>query len=547
MQLFSMPLSFHTSSNTGALTRSMERGMRAVTAVLSRIVLHLFPQSVELAMVATIIGVRAGFDLAFVAVGTVGLYAAFTIAAVNTRTKYLEQMNLADNQATSRLLDGLLHYEVVSAYNRQSFEASRYEASVAQYQKAQIKSQMALAGLNLGQKVVEALGTGYLLWKTSFMVLAGTMSVGELIMINSLLLQLMGPLDHLGANYMQLNQGLVDAREMFTILKSTPPKSADLPDQQQQKMVLQPGRPIEIAFKNVHFAYTPTPVDSVAKEGRGENGGHTHTPSHGVDSHSDHVLRGFDLTIERGTTVAIVGESGCGKSTVTRLVTRAVTASQGHVLLDGQDVAELDGDSVRECVALVQQDASLFNEDLAYNIKYGRPEASEDEILAASLCAQLESVTNDLEHGLATQVGDRGTRLSGGQRQRVALARALVKDAPILLCDEATSALDVYTEGRVMDSLRQVRKGKTTIIIAHRLSTIVQADEIVVMAQGRVVERGSHALLMSQKGSRYAAMWAAQERQVLELGLSRFPPPLPALLPPFSFSLWLSLSLFPFP
>ena len=511
LQLLNMPLSFHTESNTGALTRSMERGMRAVTAVLSRIVLHLFPQSVELVMVAAIIGLRAGPELAAVAVGTVVSYGAFTVAAVNLRTRYLERMNTADNEATSRLLDALLHYDVVTSYNRQEHEASRYESSISGYQRSQIKSQLALAGLNFGQKVIEALGSGYLLWTTALLVMAGSMSLGELLMINALLLQMMGPLDHLGANYMQLKQGLVDAREMFTILgkeaststgtvtrepspptellPSLTPIPTTTPPPPRRSLAVADRRAIEVVFDNVHFGYG-------GKE----------------------VLRGFSLKVERGTTVAIVGESGCGKSTVMRLLTRALSPSTGRVLLDGQDVAEVDLDSVREAVALVPQDASLFNEDIAYNIAYGNADASPAAVAAAASSAQLDDVTEDMPLGLRTQVGERGRKLSGGQRQRVAIARALLKDAPILLCDEASSALDVYTEGRVLSSLRQARKGKTTIVIAHRLSTIIHADEIVVMERGKVAERGSHTDLLAQRGTRYAAMWAAQEREVSETG-----------------------------
>ncbi len=451
---------------------------------------------------------------------TVLVYGWFTVAAVNTRTRYIERMNLADSEATGRLLDALIHHEVVTANNREAHEATRYEESIKGYQSAQLKSQVTLAALNLGQKGIEALGAGYLLWKTSFMVMAGTMTVGELIMINALLLQLMQPLDHLGANYMQLNQGLVDAREMFTILKTNPAQpSAPPPPAQTQisylengnvvaqgnqenalrDLVVSPGHAVGVVFRDVHFGY--------GNDAGGAGGGA-----------GGQVLRGFDLTVAAGSTVAIVGESGCGKSTLTRMLTKTLVPTRGTVLLDGADMAALSSKSVREVVALVSQDASLFHDDVAYNIAYGRPDASPEQVRAAASLAQLDQVVRDLPQGLASPVGERGSRLSGGQRQRVALARALLRDAPVLLCDEATSALDVYTEAKIAQSLRAARKGKTTVIIAHRLSSVRDADEIVVMEQGRVAERGSHAQLLQRAGSRYAAMWAAQEREVKETG-----------------------------
>ena len=400
----------------------------------------------------------------------------------------------------------------------------RYEESLKDYQTAQIKSLTALAALNFGQKSIEAIGAGYLLFKTAFMVIGGTMSLGELIMINSLLLQLMAPLDHLGANYMQLNQGLVDSKDMFGILKSSQHAAGPEGKVQEQKPALpQLGvmeqKPVGIEFKDVYFGYAPaSAVGAVAAGGQGAKHAHSHELPRADSQSKDLVLRGFDLTIKPGSTVAFVGESGCGKSTVTRLLTRAVSASKGQVLLDNQDVARLDPESVRSAVALVAQDATLFNEDVAYNIAYGNLNASVAEVQAAASRAQLDAMTEDMPDGLATKVGDRGSRLSGGQRQRVALARALLKDAPVLVCDEATSALDVYTEARVMEEIRQARKGRTTIVIAHRLSTVVDADEIVVMEQGRVAERGTHDALLAIQGSRYAAMWAAQERETCETG-----------------------------
>ncbi|EKX42782.1 hypothetical protein GUITHDRAFT_87943 [Guillardia theta CCMP2712] len=490
--LYRMPLSFHTGSNTGALTRSMERGMRAIIAVLSRLLLHLVPQAIELLLVSAIVWWKAGPELALVCFATVAVYCAFTIQTVQQRAHYLEEMNKSDNLATNRLLDGLLHYEAVTLNNRQSHEILRYDEKIVDYQRAQLKSSISLAVLNWGQKCIEALGSGYLLFRTASSVLSGTMTVGEMIMINTLLLQLMGPLDHLGANYMFLMQGMVDAKEMFRIIQD---KSSQENDRETAKPLLVSRGDVE--FKNIHFSY----VDHAGQEDKGR-------------SHKEHVLCGLDLKIPGGSYVAVVGESGCGKSTLTRLLTRTVTAKEGDVIVDGQDVRDVTFQSLRDNVALVHQDPSLFNEDIAYNIAYGKYGCTEEvcEALSAAESAQLQPVIAKMNNGIYSMVGDRGQRLSGGQRQRVALARALVKDAPILICDEATSALDVKTESNMMDRLRDLRRGKTTLLIAHRLSSIVNCDEIIVMHQGKVVERGPHAELLGLNG-RYAAMWAQQAKE----------------------------------
>jgi len=316
------------------------------------------------------------------------------------------------------------------------------------------------------------------------MVVQGTMSIGEMIMINALLIQMMGPLDHLGANYMNMQQGIVDSREMFDLLDKA---EREQKPRGSEKLEVKGGA---VHFQDVHFGYKV----QGAKE---------------VESHQ-HVLSGFDLQIPAGKTIAIVGESGCGKSTVARLLAGSVGADRGQVLVDGSNINGVTIESLRDSVAVVEQDASLFNEDLGYNIGYGKKDGTLAETEAAASKAQLMPVIQELENGFNTPVGERGQKLSGGQRQRVSLARALLKDAPILVCDEATSALDVKTEGRLMEALRAERKDKTTVIIAHRLSTITSADQIIVMHNGKVAERGTHGELLQLENGRYLSMWNRQ-------------------------------------
>ena len=514
-RLLSMELGFHLQSKTGALTRSLERGMRGTTAVLSRLALHLIPQALELVLVSAIIGLRAGWWLAAFAVANVALYSAFTFATVGVRAGFLERMNTADNEAASRVLDGLTHVEAVQWYGRESLEVARYDQCLRAFQMEQLRSQAALAMLNWGQKAIETAGEALLLVHTGAAVLSGAMTLGEMVMMNALMIQMMGPLDHLGANYMQLQQGLVDSRQMFQLLQAHP----QLTDAPNAPPLTVTGGKIE--FCDVYFRYpfvaalksssvAPIPATSASNMvATSANDDQQQAPK--VASTSNMVLQGLSLTVQAGQTIAIVGESGCGKSTMGRLLGRAFALHSGRILIDGQDVAQVTLQSLRRAVGLVQQEASLFNDHILYNILYGREGASEEEAVAAAAGAQLGDAVDAMPDGFHTTVGERGLKLSGGQRQRVMLARAALKNAPILVCDESTSALDVLTEGRVLDWIRRSRRGRTTLIISHRLSAIASADCIVVLGEGRVLEQGTHTELLATPGSRYGNMWRQQE------------------------------------
>eukprot|EP00466_Bigelowiella_natans_P003883 jgi/Bigna1/36445/e_gw1.14.27.1 len=479
-RLLALDASFYTNANVGAMTRVVERGMRATQTVLSRLFMHLVPQFVELTIVAYIIYLKAGVAMAAGAVATVTAYAAFTLATVKKRNVFLREMNVQDNQATGRVLETLLNYEVVNSFNRQEHQIDSYDKTLQQYQKAQRGSLRQLALLNFGQRTIEAVGQGALLLRTALLVSTGAMTIGDLLMVNALLAQLMGPLDHLGANYMQLTQGLIEGKELYRLIdtQTNVSANADCPP-----LKVKSGT---IEIKNITFGYPSSAQDAP-------------------------LFQGFDLTIEGGKTIGIVGESGCGKSTLSRLLTRFYDVQGGKILVDEQDISkDVSLASVRHAITTVSQDTKLFNEDILSNLKYGAPDASNEDVERVTEKVQLSEDIKAMDGGYETVVGDRGSRLSGGQRQRAGLGRALLKNPDILICDEVTGALDVGTESRVMQSLYEMRKGRTTVVIAHRLATVKEADEIIVMKAGKIAERGSHLELTSRPDSLYSAMWKQQ-------------------------------------
>ncbi|GAB5361608.1 hypothetical protein AAMO2058_000727000 [Amorphochlora amoebiformis] len=477
--LVDLDLNYHMKSSVGAITRKVERGMRATTTVLSRIFMHLTPQFIELCIVTYIIQVKAGTTMAAGALATVVLYALFTLRTVQERNRYVRKMNEEDNKSTASIIETLQNQETVKAFNRQSHQVDKYGVTLRSYLRAQLKSTATLAKLNFGQRTIEAVGQGTLLLRTAMLCMTGEITIGDLLMVNALLAQLMGPLDHLGANYMQLSQGLIDGKELFKLYKA--------PSQVVESKDAVDLRPCggSLRFENVTFGFRD-------------------------DQRNTTVFDRFDLTIPAGKTVAIVGESGCGKSTLSRLAVRGYDVDTGRVLVDDQDVRGLTLDSLRKAVGVAPQDSRIFNEDIIYNLRYGSPNATLDDIKSITSIVQLEEDLAGMPEGLSSSVGDRGGRLSGGQRQRVGLGRALLVDPDILICDEVTSSLDVATEARLMKELMRVRDKKTTILIAHRLSTVTQADEIIVLQGGRIAERGTHQQLLRQPGSIYKSMWNQQ-------------------------------------
>jgi ATP-binding cassette subfamily B protein len=474
--LHQLSLRFHLDRQTGGLSRVIERGTRGIELMLRLVVFRSLPTVLELAIVCTILWTLLDWRFAAITAGTIALYALFTMVVTQWRAKFRRAMNISDADAGAKAVDSLLNFETVKFFNTEEHEARRYEAALAAYEKAALRSKGSLAGLNLGQGLIIAVGLVVLMALAADGVAAGTVSVGEFVMVNSYLLQMTLPLNFLGMLYRELKQALIDMETLFALLDQRP-EIAD--HAQAQSLAL--AAPPRVVFDAVEFAYDPARP----------------------------VLHAVSFAIESGQKVAVVGASGAGKSTLARLLFRFWDVSGGRITIDGQDLRQLSQDSLRRAIGVVPQDCVLFNDTLAYNIAYGRPDASMAEIAEAVRQAQLEDFIATLPQGLETRVGERGLKLSGGEKQRVAVARTLLKAPPILILDEATSALDSHTESALQEALNRVAAERTTLVIAHRLSTITSADAIVVLDQGRVVEQGTHQALLAAGGA-YAALWARQ-------------------------------------
>ena len=413
----------------------------------------------------------------------VSLYMSFTLYFTNRRVSIRRVMNDSDSDAQSKAVDSLLNYETVKYFGNEVHEAQRYDESLARYERAAVRNQVTLNMLNLGQAVIIAIGLAVVMLMAAQGVLQGTMSVGRFVLVNTYLMQLYQPLNMLGFVYREIKQGLVDMEQMFRLLQIAP-EIADRPDATALTAHLGDRPAGEVRFEGVHFGYRP----------------------------DREILKGVDFTIPPGGKLAIVGPTGAGKSTISRLLFRFYDTTSGRVMVDGQDIRDVTQESLRAAVGVVPQDTVLFNDTIRYNIAYGRPGATQAEIEAAARAAQVHDFVLRLPEGYDTRVGERGLKLSGGEKQRVAIARTILKDPRILLLDEATSALDSRTEQDIQLALRAVSRHRTTLVIAHRLSTVVDADEIIVLDDGRVVERGTHAQLLA-KGGMFARMWALQAEQ----------------------------------
>jgi ATP-binding cassette, subfamily B, heavy metal transporter len=473
--LHDLSLRFHLERRTGAVTKVIERGTKSIDVMLYFLLFNIGPTVIELTAVAVIFWIKFGFGMVAATFTMVAAYIAFTRIVTDWRAKLREQMNDLDTGTVAKAVDSLLNYETVKYFNAEDREAARYERAARAYANAAVKSENSLAWLNIGQSLITNLmmagAMGYTVWGWS----TGRFTPGDVVLVNTLLAQLFRPLDMLGMVYRTIRQGLIDMAAMFDLVDAKA-EIVDAPS--AQPLIVSEGR---VKFDNVRFGYEPERP----------------------------ILKGVSFLVPGGRTLAIVGPSGAGKSTIARLLFRFYDVTGGSISIDGQDIGRVQQRTLRANIGIVPQDTVLFNDTIGYNIGYGREGAGQDEIEAAARGAAIHEFIEKLPDGYKAQVGERGLKLSGGEKQRVAIARTLLKDPPVLILDEATSALDSRTESEIQRTLSDVSERRTTIIIAHRLSTIVDADEIIVLDNGRVAERGTHAALLRQSGL-YAEMWARQ-------------------------------------
>ena len=479
--LHKLSLRFHLDRQTGGLSRSIERGTGGIESVLRLAVFNILPTLFEVLLVTGILWTLFDWRFAAVTFTAVVAYVGFTFAFTNWRVRFRRTMNEMDSDAQTKAVDSLLNFETVKYFGNEAHEAARFDAARARYERAAIKSQVTLNMLNLGQAVIIAAGLGLVMYMAAVGVQQGQMTVGQFVLVNTYLMQLYQPLNFLGFVYREIKQGLVDMEQMFQLLNV----NQEVADRAGAITLPPAARGAgTVAFRDVVFGYNPNRT----------------------------ILKGVSFTAPAGSKLAIVGPTGAGKSTVSRLLFRFYDVTEGAVEIDGVDVRDLTQNSLRAAIGVVPQDTVLFNDTIAYNIAYGRPGATQDQVEHAARLAQVHDFVLRLPEGYQTRVGERGLKLSGGEKQRVAIARTILKDPRILILDEATSALDTRTEREIEAALRTVSADRTTLVIAHRLSTVVDADEILVLADGQVAERGTHAGLLAQDGL-YARMWALQAEQ----------------------------------
>jgi ATP-binding cassette subfamily B protein len=473
--LHALSMRFHMDRATGGLSRVIERGVRGIATSLNFLLFNIIPTIVEILFVAVILWWMFAASFALTMLGTIIAYVAFTLIFTNWRLRFRRQMNQTDEEANTKAVDSLLNYETVKYFGNEAHESRRYDESMTRYESAYVKSETTLNMLNAGQATIMAVGLTITMLLAGRGIADGSMSIGDLVMVNTYLIQLYQPLNILGFAYREIKQGLTDMEQMFALL-DVPAEVRDALD--ATPLALGAG---EIRFEDVRFGYRP----------------------------DREILKGISFTVPPGRLLAIVGPTGAGKSTISRLLFRFYDVTGGRVLVDGQDVRGLTQHSLRAAIGVVPQDTVLFNDTIRYNIAYGRPGASDAEIENAARLAQVHDFVMRLPDGYATRVGERGLKLSGGEKQRVAIARTILKDPRLLILDEATSALDTRTEQDIQAALRDVARNRTTLVIAHRLSTVVEADEIIVLQEGAIAERGTHGALIAA-GGLYADMWRRQ-------------------------------------
>jgi ATP-binding cassette subfamily B protein len=474
--LHDLSLAFHLERQTGGMTRDIERGTRAVHSLVSYSLYSILPTAIEVGLVLTLLAVAFDAGFAWITLAALVAYVGFTVVVTEWRTTFRRRMNELDASAHTRAIDSLLNYETVKVFGNEDYEARRYDEDLERLRRAALKSQQSLSLLNAGQQAIVALALVAMLWRATEGVAAGRLTLGDLVMVNAYMIQLYIPLNFLGVMYREIKQNLADLDKMFGLLERER-EVADAPG--AVPLVVTQGR---VRFHDVHFAYDPARP----------------------------ILHGVSFEIPPGATVAVVGPSGAGKSTLARLLFRFYDVQRGGIAIDGQDLRQVTQASLRRAIGIVPQDTVLFNDTVAYNIGYGRPGATREEIEAAARAAHIHDFVAGTPAGYETRVGERGLKLSGGEKQRVAIARTLLKNPPVLVFDEATSALDSANERAIQAELRAAARGKTALVIAHRLSTVVDAERIVVLDRGRVVETGTHAELLALHGV-YARMWRLQQ------------------------------------
>ena len=478
--LHAMSLRFHLERQTGGMTRDIERGTRAVHSLVSYSLYSIIPTLIEVSLVLTLLAVKFDMWFAWITVIALVVYISFTITMTEWRTQFRKRMNEMDSKAHTRAIDSLLNYETVKYFNNEEFEARRYDENLERYRRAALTSQRTLSILNAGQQLIIASGLVAMLWRATQGVVDGRMTLGDLVMVNAFMIQIYIPLNFLGAIYRELKQNLVDLEKMFTLME----RNQEIADAPNAHPLSLPRGALDasVRFTDVTFAYEPNRT----------------------------ILHHISFDIPAGKTVAVVGPSGSGKSTLARLLYRFYDVQEGGVYVAEQEIKTLTQASLRAAIGIVPQDTVLFNDTVEYNIAYGRPGSSLEDVKAAARAAHIDDFIGSTPAGYETMVGERGLKLSGGEKQRVAIARTLLKNPPILIFDEATSALDSANERGIQAELQRVAQNKTTLVIAHRLSTVVDAHMILVMDAGRIVERGTHNELLQAQG-RYAQMWALQQ------------------------------------
>jgi ATP-binding cassette, subfamily B, heavy metal transporter len=483
--LHALSLRFHLERQTGGMTRDIERGVRGIESLISYSLYSIIPTLIEVTLVLTILAVKFDVWFAIITLSALALYITFTVMITEWRTKFRKEANEFDSAAHTKAVDSLLNYETVKYFNNEGFEAKRYDESLEKLRKARLKSQTTLSMLNTGQQLIIAVALVGMLWRATQGVVEGRMTLGDLVMVNAFMIQLYIPLNFLGVIYREIKQSLTDLDKMFVLMEKER-EVADDPAANALQLIASPS----VSFVNVNFSYEATRP----------------------------ILHGVSFEIPAGKTVAVVGASGSGKSTLARLLYRfydigipgVPSVDGGSIQINGQDIRSLSQSSVRASIGIVPQDTVLFNDTVEYNIAYGKPGSSPEQVREAARAARIHDFIASTPLGYGTMVGERGLKLSGGEKQRVAIARTLLKNPPILIFDEATSALDTTNERAIQAELQGVSANKTTLVIAHRLSTVVDAHEILVLDAGRIIERGTHANLLAQQG-RYAAMWAMQQ------------------------------------
>jgi ATP-binding cassette subfamily B protein len=479
--LHALSLRFHLNRQTGGMTRDIERGTRAVGSLISYTLFNILPTLVEITLVLGYLVTH--YDIWFSVITAVALvsYISFTIIVTNWRTHFRRTMNELDSKANTKAIDSLINYETVKYFGNEDYEARRYDEGLQSYESAAVKSQTSLSLLNTGQSMIIAIAVTLILWRATLGVIGGSMTLGDLVLVNSFMIQLYIPLNFLGVIYREIKQSLADMEKLFSLLDQNK-EIADAPD--AQPLVTHGA---QVRFNHVDFSYES----------------------------KRQILFDVDFTIAPGTTTAVVGHSGSGKSTLSRLLFRFYEVNAGGITIDGQDLRSLTQDSVRHAIGIVPQDTVLFNDTIEYNIAYGKPGATHEEIVAAARAASIHDFIDSLPDGYATMVGERGLKLSGGEKQRVAIARTLLKNPAILIFDEATSALDSKAEQAIQAQLKEIARSRTTMVIAHRLSTVADAQQIIVLDHGRIVERGTHQSLLAADGL-YAQMWERQQAKADE-------------------------------